>query len=165
MRTASGRSELTFITGVETRDGEGEPKLGLVRDAVAALKAAAREAGNAHVEVLVTFGAAGSVHFGGEWQPASGDAAGEGGSHEVRMGTFALGTDDGRPKDTTGAGDCFRGSYAAARYVEGKSVEDSLRWAAAASSLACEVEGAMVSMPTRAQIEVRVQSELRFAPL
>ena len=42
-------------------------------------------------------------------------------AHETRMGCFDI--VGGKPTDTTGAGDCFRGSYVAARYGEGRSVE------------------------------------------
>ena len=75
------------------------------------------------------------------------------------MGYFALSTPDGKPKDTTGAGDCFRGSYVGVRYGEGKGVEEAMRWAAAAAC-SVEVEGAMPSMPPRAQIEARVAQPL-----
>ena len=60
-----------------------------------------------------------------------------------------------------GAGDCFRGSFVAARYGERRGVEEAMRWAAAAASLAVEVEGAMPSMPSRAAIAARAQSEMR----
>ena len=105
-------------------------------------------------------GAQGSIHFGPEWSAADGAA----GAHETRVGYFALSTPDGKPKDTTGAGDCFRGSYVAARYADGKGVAESLRWAAAAASLACEVEGAMVSMPDRASICERLEGPMVGAP-
>merc|ERR1711920_816013 len=72
--------------------------------------------------------------------------------NEFSMGCYGLRSD---VKDTTGAGDCFRGSYCAARYGEGKSVVEAMRWAAAASSLACEKEGAMPSMPSRDAIARR----------
>jgi sugar/nucleoside kinase (ribokinase family) len=118
--------------------------------------------GNPKAEVLVTLGGQGCMHFGSEWSPVG--VAGEGGllPHESRMGFFALGTPDSSPVDTTGAGDCFRGSYVAARYGEAKSVTEALRWAAAAGSLAVEVEGAMPSMPSRAQIEVRASNPVLY---
>lgn len=68
------------------------------------------------------------------------------------MGCFPLETADGKPKDTTGAGDCYRGSFVAARYGEGRSTEEAMRWAAAAAALSVEVEGAMPSMPPRDKI-------------
>ena len=101
-------------------------------------------------------GAQGSIHFGPEWSAADGAA----GAHETRVGYFALSTPDGKPKDTTGAGDCFRGSYVGVRYGEGKGVEEAMRWAAAAAACSVEVEGAMPSMPPRAQIEARAAQPL-----
>ncbi|EOD17825.1 hypothetical protein EMIHUDRAFT_464156 [Emiliania huxleyi CCMP1516] len=161
---APNESELTFITGVETKGPDGKPELQRVRAAVAALKDSCRAAGNPSVEVLVTFGGEGSLHFGAGWDGA-GEAAADGALPlECRMGSFVLGTADGRPVDTTGAGDCFRGSYVAARYADGKGVAESLRWAAAAASLACEVEGAMVSMPDRASICERLEGPMVGAP-
>jgi len=158
---APNESELTFITGVETRR-DGSPKRSLVRQAVAKLKGELAMRGNPKAEVLVTLGGQGCMHFGSEWSPVG--VAGEGGllPHESRMGFFALGTPDSSPVDTTGAGDCFRGSYVAARYGEAKSVTEALRWAAAAGSLAVEVEGAMPSMPSRAQIEVRASNPVLY---
>ena len=75
------------------------------------------------------------------------------------MGVFALGTPDGKAVDTTGAGDCFRGSYVAARYSECKSVPEAMRWASAAGSLSVEVAGAMPSMPSREDIARRCDGE------
>eukprot|EP00450_Noctiluca_scintillans_P038948 CAMPEP_0194478398 /NCGR_PEP_ID=MMETSP0253-20130528/1852_1 /TAXON_ID=2966 /ORGANISM="Noctiluca scintillans" /LENGTH=399 /DNA_ID=CAMNT_0039317479 /DNA_START=60 /DNA_END=1259 /DNA_ORIENTATION=- len=152
-------SELKFVSGVETM-AEGEIKKALVRQAVGALQGKFAGAGNAGVEVLVTLGSSGSMHFGSDWTNKSEEDASGFLPHECYMGRFALATENGRPKDTTGAGDCFRGSYVAARYGELKSVSDSMRWATAAGSLAVEVEGAMPSMPTRSAIEARASGEL-----
>ena len=150
---APNESELTFISGVETKVGD---KLdgAAVRAAVAALKAKFAAKGNTHVEVLVTLGGLGSCHFDAEWTP---DAPTE---HETRVGCFALGTADGRPKDTCGAGDCYRGSYVGARYGQGCGVVEAMTWAAAAGSLSVEVEGAMPSMPTREQIAQRAKGPM-----
>ena len=150
-------SELTFISGIETRDETGAVLGKRVREAVAALKAQFGAAGNPSIEVLVTLGSGGSVYFGTDWTL---DAVDE--TREICMGCYRLATPDGRPVDTTGAGDCFRGSYVAARYGEGKEVLEAMRWAAAAASLACEVNGAMPSMPSRDQILARVQEPLAF---
>lgn len=149
---APNESELTFISGVETQ-ANGEVKKSLVRDAVAALKARFAAVGNGGVEVLVTLGAHGSMHFGADWAKGREDK-------ECHIGRYALSTSNGKPKDTTGAGDCYRGSYVAARYGEGKSVDAAMRWAAAAGSLSVEVEGAMPSMPTRKAIESRVKQAM-----
>ena len=81
------------------------------------------------------------------------------------MGRFALSTVNGKPVDTTGAGDCYRGSYVAARYGEGKTVARAMRWAAAAGSLAVEIEGAMPAMPTRRQIEKRARERVDLTDL
>jgi len=146
---APNETELTFISGVDTNE-DSQVSLPMVHKAVAAFKDRAREAGNASVEVLVTLGGLGSIHFASDWAPSA--QAGE-----TRMGHFRLTTADGRPKDTTGAGDCFRGSFVAARYGESRSVEEAMQWAAAAGALSVEVEGAMPSMPTRAAIEAAIQ--------
>jgi sugar/nucleoside kinase (ribokinase family) len=156
---APNESELAFISGVPAQaisDGghipvaasiPGGVSLSGLRAGVAALKAKFSAAGNHRVEVLVTLGRLGSVHFGAEWTPASshldhaeggdGGAAASGGAehggatasggagnepatgidgmlpHETRMGVFDI--KGGTPLDTTGAGDCYRGSYVAAR--------------------------------------------------
>ena len=48
--------------------------------------------------------------------------------------------------DTTGAGDCFCGNFAAA-LSEGSSIADSAKWASAAASLSVQRQGAAASMP------------------
>ena len=151
---APNESELQFISGVDLcLAGGGELSRACIRTAVAALKAKFAAAGNDEVEVLVTLGMHGSLHCDAGWTL---ERAAE---HETRMGCFAL-TRTGSPVDTTGAGDCFRGSYVSARYGEGRSVVEAMRWAAAAASLAVEVEGAMVSMPTREQIAERAKGKV-----
>lgn len=151
---APNESELTFISGVETQDkATGAVQGPLLRKAVAALRSKFAAAGNGSVEVLVTLGAMGSMHFGAD-------------GSETSMGRFKLSTADGKPRDTCGAGDCYRGSFVGARYGEGKSISDAMRWAAAASACSVEVEGAMPSMPPRAKIEERCRQEmLPFAGL
>ena len=94
------------------------------------------------------------MHFGSEWSGGA-DAA-----HETRMGRFELATADGRPRDTTGAGDCYRGSFVAKRYGEGATVEEAMRWAAAAAACSVEAEGALTSMPAREDIEARAATKL-----
>lgn len=156
---APNESELTFISGVDTKK-DGEVQIPLVREAVTALKSKFKALGNADGEVLVTLGGQGSMHFGSAWVNDGAKDSDGLLPHETRMGRFALSTSDGKPKDTTGAGDCYRGSFVAARYGEGKSVKDAMRWAAAAGSLAVEVEGAMPSMPFRNQIKARAAGEV-----
>ena len=151
---APNESELTFVTGVPTSRADGGVAPELVREAVAALKAQFAAAGNGDVEVLVTLGSEGSMHFGSAWSGGA-DAA-----HETRMGRFELATADGRPRDTTGAGDCYRGSFVAKRYGEGATVEEAMRWAAAAAACSVEAEGALTSMPGREDIEARAATSL-----
>jgi sugar/nucleoside kinase (ribokinase family) len=134
-----------------------------VRAAVQTLKGMFAKAGNGQVEVLVTLGRLGSVYFGPGWTGGDGGDGGDGDGEEVRMGTFKLSTADGKAVDTTGAGDCYRGSYVGARYGLGRSVSEAMRWAAAAASLAVEVHGAMPSMPPKEKIEARNACEMAWA--
>lgn len=152
---APNESELTFIAGVSTQDDDGKIVPSKLRAAVAALKAKFAAKGNASVEVLVTLGAQGSCYFESAWTLEAAPAM------ENRVGSFQLSSPGGEPRDTTGAGDCFRGSFVGARYGEGKSIADAMRWAAAASSISVEVEGAMPSMPTREKIVERLAQTMR----
>lgn len=63
-------------------------------------------------------------------------------------------------KDTTGAGDAFVGALAAL-LAAGESMEDALTAACIVGSLATEREGAMPSLPRRAEIDAAVASRLR----
>lgn len=58
--------------------------------------------------------------------------------------------------DTTGAGDCFSGSYVAAK-TRGYSDEDALHYAVAASGLSVQTLGAAPSMPTVSEIDLEVE--------
>lgn len=62
--------------------------------------------------------------------------------------------------DTTGAGDAFRGALALA-LVEGRGLDDALRFASAAGALACTVIGAEPSMPKRDAVERLLAGEAR----
>jgi len=157
---APNESELTFISGVETCDAGVTSKV-LVRRAVAALKGKFAAAGNPHVEVLVTLGSQGSMHFAPQWAECGVEDVMGLLQHETYMGCYALATEDGKPRDTTGAGDCFRGSYVAARYGEGKATADAMKWATAASSLAVETLGAMPSMPPPKAIAARARADMQ----
>merc|ERR1719232_1305945 len=150
-------SELTFISGVETQSG-GKIDKNLVRQAVAKLKEVFASKGNNGVEVLVTLGACGSVFFESQWslEGKQEDATTGLLANENYVGCFPLTTPNKKPVDTTEAGDCYRGSFIAARFGEGKTILESMQWAAAASSLAVQTKGAMPSMPARAQIEERI---------
>lgn len=55
-------------------------------------------------------------------------------------------------KDTTGAGDCFCGTFAACIH-EGKDLNTALRMATVASGLSCAHEGTQASYPYLAEIE------------
>lgn len=156
---APNESELTFISGVQAvetnsgaesisgvpavEDHSGAVSISGVRAGVAALKARFGAAGNPQVEVLVTLGRLGSIHFGADWalvddpisssspnahlHPSAGDASGGAQDdsaasrgmlpHETRMGIFSIKRN--QPVDTTGAGDCYRGSFVAARCAVG----------------------------------------------
>jgi ribokinase len=54
--------------------------------------------------------------------------------------------------DTTGAGDCFTGSFAVGLF-EGMPLADALRFANTAASLSVQKLGASSSMPTREQVD------------
>lgn len=69
-------------------------------------------------------------------------------------GTRALHLDAiaaGPVKETTGAGDCFNGAFAAA-LAEGREVDAALRFATAAAALSVTRAGAAASMPGRKEI-------------
>lgn len=63
-----------------------------------------------------------------------------------------------KPVDTTAAGDTFFGAFAAAS-ADGCQAEQALIFAAGAAALAVTKEGAQASIPTKAEIEVFLQSE------
>jgi len=148
-------SELTFITGVETKS-DGKIRKQLIREAVWRLKQNFAQFENHDVEVLVTLGSCGSIYFASHWQ-LSGEENSDGLlNYETYAGCFPLDTVDEKPVDTTGAGDCYRGSFVAARYGDSKPTFEAMRWASAASSLAVQVKGAMPSMPNRESIEARI---------
>ena len=65
---APNETELTFISGVKTQSAGDQIEGQLVRKAVSALKAKFAQAGNPDVEVLVTLGKNGSIHFSKKWK-------------------------------------------------------------------------------------------------
>ena len=79
---------------------------------------------------------------------ADGSVAREGG-REIRTAARAVSV-----RDTTGAGDVFRGAFAA-RWAAGRPVdlEGLLDYATAAAALACRSLGAQGSLPTPAEVE------------
>ena len=65
--------------------------------------------------------------------------------------------------DTTAAGDTFCGALVAALHL-GESLPAALRYACAASALACTRLGAQASIPQRAEVEALLHSDDRHAP-
>lgn len=61
--------------------------------------------------------------------------------------------------DSVAAGDAFNGGLAVALF-EGKSLEEAIRWGAAAGAIACTRRGAIPSMPHREELE-RLVGETR----
>ena len=59
--------------------------------------------------------------------------------------------------DTTGAGDVFRGAFAAA-LLAGSGARETLEFACAAAGLSCLGRGAQGALPARAQVEARLAS-------
>ncbi|TYZ64291.1 hypothetical protein PybrP1_013124 [[Pythium] brassicae (nom. inval.)] len=121
-------TELTRLAGREVSSAD---------DAVAAARVLQSRGANA---LLVTLGAQGSVFV-----PTS---AGGDNAPVIHQPCFSV----DKVVDTTGAGDCFRGAFAVA-IAEGRSVNESMRRAAAAGALCVQVAGAMPSMPSAAQVE------------
>jgi sulfofructose kinase len=58
--------------------------------------------------------------------------------------------------DTTGAGDVFRAGFIAA-LLDGAPLKDMLRFANAAAAISCTRRGAIASVPTRAEVERRLE--------
>ncbi|MBG0856086.1 ribokinase [Streptomyces spinoverrucosus] len=87
-------------------------------------------------EVVVTLGAAGSLHVSRGAAPLTVPAP------QVTA------------VDSTGAGDTFAGTLAVA-LCEGRPMREALTWAAAAAALSVQREGASASMPYRSEIEAQ----------
>ncbi|MFB7373812.1 ribokinase [Streptomyces sp. NPDC056222] len=85
-------------------------------------------------EVVITLGAAGSLHAARDSEPFTVPA------HRVRA------------VDTTAAGDTFVGALAVA-LGEGRAVREALAWASTAAALSVQREGASSSMPYRSEID------------
>ena len=99
--------------------------------------------------VVVTLGGAGAVAVGG------GDFVGNGAPLRIRAY-------DATPVDTTGAGDCFCGVFAA-RLAAGRPVDEALEAAAAAAAISVERPGASQSAPTAREIEEALSGRARKA--
>ena len=104
-----------------------------VFDKASAKKAAKKLIASGANSVIVTLGADGLI-----WQ--SQESSGELAAHKVRV------------IDTTGAGDCFCGTFAVA-LSENKNLKAALEFANAAAALATTKKGAQPSLPSREEIE------------
>lgn len=93
--------------------------------------------------VLVKLGAAGSALFTALEDEAGSSAA---------LWQPAL-RPEGAVVDTTGAGDCFTAAFAVARFAEGRTDAEALRFASAAACLCVQRRGAQPSMPRRGEVE------------
>ncbi|GAA3892458.1 ribokinase [Streptomyces lacrimifluminis] len=91
-------------------------------------------------EVVVTLGAAGSLH-----------------AARSLAEPVAVPAPSVTAVDSTGAGDTFVGALAVA-LAEGRPMPDALAWAAAAGALSVQRPGASASMPYRPEIEARYTS-------
>jgi sugar/nucleoside kinase (ribokinase family) len=60
--------------------------------------------------------------------------------------------------DTTGAGDSFDAGFLAA-WLDGRSLEEAVRWAAVAGSLSTRAAGGTGGQATRAEVEARIAAE------
>ncbi|KAA0216672.1 MAG: ribokinase [Leptolyngbya sp. PLA3] len=83
-------------------------------------------------EIVITLGGDGALHAG---------------ARTTRIAAFHV-----EPIDTVGAGDAFAGAFAAA-IADKMPTEAALRFAAAAGALATTKQGAIPSLPTRAEIQ------------
>lgn len=88
-------------------------------------------------DVLVTKGAEGAIYYGETLELCA---------------AFQV-----TPVDTTGAGDCYIGAFAA-RQASGASISDALRWASAASAIQVTRPGTADAMPSKAEIEAFLAS-------
>ncbi|GMF12826.1 unnamed protein product [Phytophthora lilii] len=112
-------TELARLTKREVKD---------VDDAIAAARFLQEQGAK---DVLVTLGAYGSVYV-----PVDS-------SKVLRQSSFKV----DNVVDTTGAGDCYRGAFAIA-FAEGRTIEDCMVRASAASALCVQRPGALPSLPT-----------------
>jgi len=85
-------------------------------------------------EMIVTLGSKGAL-----WRTPDGE--------EIKQGAFAV-----KAVDTTGAGDCFIGSVAAA-LDQGLPRKDALRYASGAAAIQVSRHGTAEAMPSRTQVQ------------
>mmetsp|Transcript_54013 Transcript_54013/g.126125 ORF Transcript_54013/g.126125 Transcript_54013/m.126125 type:complete len:391 (-) Transcript_54013:105-1277(-) len=127
-------SKLAYICPNET---ELERLTGMPTDSEEKVVAAARKLqGRGVKNVLCTLGSDGAVLV-----TADGKV--------LRQSSFPV--PGGKVVDTTGAGDCFRAAFAVA-LVEGRPLQECMKFAAAAGALTVSRMGAVPSLPTRAEV-------------
>eukprot|EP00939_MAST-03C_sp_MAST-3C-sp1_P000633 g633.t1 len=176
-------SELEWISGTKVTSATGKKiSISRLRNAVAALKRTWAEKKNDRLEVLVTLGSLGAMYFEAGWtgDEPSGDpkdgrdrrptfdvlkdlgvrgpdihVAASRHPFEHRVGIFPVKKEI---VDTTGAGDCFRGSFAAARFSKRRSIPAALKYASAAASLCVTKAGAMPSMPKGSEVVAHLEA-------
>lgn len=83
--------------------------------------------------------------------------------HGLGVSEIAPALDAGPVVDTTGAGDCFAGAFAAA-LAEGRTPLDAARFGCAAAGLSVTRPGAGRSIPARAEIDALLDRQPRLAP-
>jgi ribokinase len=79
------------------------------------------------------------------------------GEHGARLGDDLVHAFTATPVDTTGAGDAFTAAFAVA-LAEGLSDLDAVRWGCAAGAHMVEHPGVIPGLPTRSQLEARLQA-------
>ena len=89
-----------------------------------------------NIVTIITLGGIGSIVTSGE-------------------GTFMISPLKIKPIDTVGAGDAYTGYFCAA-LDQGKSLEEALKTASVAGSLACTRVGAQTALPGKAEVEERL---------
>ncbi|KAG6618523.1 ribokinase [Phytophthora cinnamomi] len=120
---------LTFVCPNETELARlTEREVSNTDDAIAAARFLQEQGAK---DVLVTLGADGSVFVPDD------------DSEVLRQSSFKV----DNVVDTTGAGDCYRGAFAVA-YTEGRSIQDCMVRASAASALCVQRAGALPSLPS-----------------
>jgi len=124
-------SELARLTGLPTDTDDN------------IVKAARSLQGRGAKNVLVTRGEAGSLLLGQD-------------GRILRQTSFPV--PGGQVVDETGAGDSFRAAFAVA-FVEGRPLQESLRFAAAAGAVAVARMGAVPSLPSRQECERLLKAE------
>jgi ribokinase len=112
--------------------------------------------------VVIKMGSQGAVIVYKEERAGGHAAAGHGGAMVTKVGTPAAATGPTvaihipgfrvSVVDATGAGDAFAGALAVA-LAEGTPLPQAVRFANAAGALACTKAGAMIAMPTRAEVD------------